>query len=135
MLEIGQFVQTVEIVTSERVETFASVSGDMNPIHLDETYAKSSLFGQRIAHGLFVASFISSAIANKLPGPGSIYLKQDLNFKKPVYIGDTIITKVEVINVLPKGFVELNTTCSKENGEVVIVGQALVKITHKESDS
>jgi 3-hydroxybutyryl-CoA dehydratase len=111
------------------ITKFSNLSGDVNPIHLDEEYAKKTIFKTRITPGLLVASFISAVIANKLPGRGSIYLSQDLKFKRPVYINDTITTQVTITDILDeKNIVILNTKCINQKGTVVIDGSASVKV-------
>lgn len=129
-IEIGATASTVREVTAAMVEAFAEVSGDKNPIHLDEDYAKNTLFGKRIAHGILSASFISSVIANQLPGEGSIYLSQSLKFLAPVYLGDTITTTVTVTGIKPeKKIVFLKTECHNGNNKIVISGEAVIKHT------
>ncbi|MHA2248088.1 MAG: MaoC family dehydratase [Candidatus Hodarchaeales archaeon] len=126
-IEIGQKAELKRTVTEEDIEKFADVSGDRNPIHLDEEFAKKTIFQGRIAHGMLSGAFISTVLASKLPGPGSIYLKQELIFKKPIRIGDTIIIKVEVIDKDDeKERITLKTTCTNQNNEMVVDGKALV---------
>ena len=126
-IKIGQKAELKRTVTEEDIEKFADVSGDRNPIHLDEEFAKKTIFQGRIAHGMLSAAFISTVLASKLPGPGSIYLKQELIFKKPIRIGDTIIITVEVIDKDDeKERITLKTTCTNQNNEMVVDGKALV---------
>lgn len=126
-LNIGQTASVSKQITSEDIHAFAALSLDHNPIHVDEEAAQASLFGQRIAHGYYVASFISAVIARDLPGPGSIYLAQELSFKRPVFIGDTITATV-IVRDLPKpGIAKLSTECRNQAGEVVIEGLATIK--------
>ncbi len=107
---------------------FAEVSGDLNPIHLDPVEAAKSPFGERIAHGLLIASFISAVMGNDLPGPGSIYMGQTLKFLAPVHIGDVIMTSVEVIAIREdKRILTLRTECTNQEGAVVLTGEAIVK--------
>jgi 3-hydroxybutyryl-CoA dehydratase len=99
----------------------------MNPAHINEPYAQQTMFKTRIAHGMLAAGFISAVLGMRLPGPGTIYLKQDLSFKAPVLIGDTVTASVEVVDInTEKRRVTLKTTCTKQDGTVVIDGQALV---------
>lgn len=127
--EIGKRVESKKIYTTTSVKAFAELSGDFNPIHLDEKYASSTLFKKPIVHGIFIASQISELIANKLPGAGSIYLNQTLTFKNPVYHGDEITCIIEVISRNEeKNIVELSTTCINYIGEVIIEGIAIIKI-------
>lgn len=126
-LEIGATAQLTKTVTEEDIVTFAKVSTDVNPIHVDSSYAEKTRFGQKIAHGILGASFISAVIGNKLPGPGAIYLSQNLNFKAPVFIGDTVTTTGTV--VAQKGnkpIYTIKTVCTNQDDVVVIDGEAVV---------
>jgi 3-hydroxybutyryl-CoA dehydratase len=126
-IEIGQKADIRRIITDEDIKKFANVSGDRNLIHLDEEYAKKTFFQGRIAHGMFSAALISAVLANKLPGPGSIYLKQELRFIKPIRIGDTITVAVEVIKKEDeKERVILRTSCTNQHCELVVDGEATV---------
>ena len=117
----GEFTKTV---TENDIRSFASASGDVNPIHLDEDYAKASIFGGRIAHGILTAGFISAAFGNVFPGPGWIYVDQYLKFKAPVRVGDTVTaTVVATKRIVEKGFIEFTTVC-KVAGKVVLEGTA-----------
>ena len=127
-MNIGDTVSEERVVTESDIRLFSSLSGDKNKLHLDEKYAKESIFGKRVAHGLFVSSFISAVIANKLPGEGSIYLDQKLSFKKPVFINDKITTVVTVSGFPKPGLVSLTTVCKNQDGKEVIWGEALVKL-------
>jgi|TARA_B110000914_G_scaffold191049_1_gene177318 3-hydroxybutyryl-CoA dehydratase len=124
LLDIGDKASRTRTVTEEDIVNFAEVSGDHNSVHLDEEYAKNSIFGKRIAHGMLGASFISCVLANDLPGDGTIYLSQSLRFLKPISIGDEVISTVEVLSIEGKK-VKLSTTCSVE-GDNVIEGEAIV---------
>ncbi len=116
-------------ITKEAVQTFADVTGDHNPVHLDEEYAKDTMFKKCIAHGMLSAGLISKVIGTQLPGYGTIYLGQTLNFKRPVYIGDTITTVVTVQKMKPeKNILTLDTVCKNQDGKVVIDGEATVMI-------
>ena len=107
--------------------TFAAVTGDINPAHVDETFAQESIFQGKVAHGLLTASLISAVLGTRLPGPGTIYLSQDLKFRRPVRIGDTITATVEVTELIPeKNLARLKTTCANQKGELVLEGTALV---------
>lgn len=126
-IEIGQKAEIERTITDKDIMRFAEVSGDRNPVHLDEEYAKKTFFKGRIAHGMLSAAFISAVLANELPGPGSIYLKQQLNFIKPIRIGDNITIAVEVINKDDeKERVILRTFCTNQNKELVVEGEATV---------
>ena len=112
---------------------FAGVSTDVNPAHLDEEYAKGTQFGGRIAHGMLSASFISAVLANKLPGPGTIYMAQTLKFKAPVRIGDTVTATVTVNEVVvEKRRCVLESVCTV-NGKVVIEGESTMYCTTAKS--
>jgi 3-hydroxybutyryl-CoA dehydratase len=123
-LAVGMSASFRKTITETDIILFSAVSGDINPAHLDEEYAKTTMFGGRIAHGMLSAGLISAALANKLPGPGTIYLGQSLSFRAPVRIGDTVKATVTVKSVLPaKRRVVLETVCTV--GEtVVITGEA-----------
>ncbi len=126
--KIGEKRTNVVKYSTEKVEAFAKLSGDANPIHLNEEFAKKSLFGNRIVHGILVASQISSLLANELPGPGSVYLNQELKFVNPVYHGDEIICIVEVIDLNEdKNIIILDTICKNNNNLLVIIGKAIIK--------
>ncbi len=130
-LTVGQSASLQKTFTGEDVATFAAISLDTNPIHLDDAYAANSIFGKRIVHGMFTGSLISAVIANQLPGPGTIYLGQDLKFTAPVFLGDTITATVTVTALKPeKKIVTLDTTCVNQNGQTVIAGSAVVKFNH-----
>lgn len=125
-LRIGDKAEFTKQIKEEDVVLFAKISGDDNPVHLDEEYAKGTMFKQRIAHGFLAGSLISAAIAKHLPGNGTIYLNQNLKFLAPVYLNDTITAHLEVLD-FPKGTqVTLNTVCKNQEGKVVIEGTALV---------
>lgn len=113
-------------VSGEMIEGFAEVTGDKNPIHLDENYAKNSIFKSRIAHGFLVGSFISSLLGNDYPGNGTIYLSQSMKFLKPVFIGDSIKVEVEVTEITEKNWLILKTDCINQHEKTVITGEATV---------
>jgi 3-hydroxybutyryl-CoA dehydratase len=118
------------MVHDRTVEAFGELVGDKNPIHFDESYAKTTRFGRRIAHGMLSASLISAVIANKLPGPGSVYLSQTLKFTSPVFLGDELTATVTVLSVREdKPIATLETICSKADGTVVVKGEAVVAFT------
>ena len=129
MLTIGQSASFTKRITENDINAFAEVSGDHNPIHVDEEAAKKSVFGRRIAHGMLSASFISAVLGMYLPGEGTIYLGQNLKFLKPVDIGDEITAKVTVAEVVneDKGIYKLSTQCFNQKDEMVIDGEATVK--------
>lgn len=127
-LKIGQKAYVQKTFSDADVTMFAGVSMDVNPIHMSEGYAKDSLFGKRIVHGMLTASLISSVLGIQLPGPGTIYLGQELKFMAPVYLGDDITAEVEIIELREdKKIVKLNTTCRNQDGKTVVSGLATVK--------
>ena len=125
-LEIGQKASISKTDEERDVQLFAAVSGDNNPVHLDAAFAAETLFKERIAHGMFSGALISAAIACELPGPGTIYLGQQLRFTRPVKLGDTLTVELEVLEKLPKGRVRLATRVFNQNAEQVIDGEAEV---------
>jgi len=127
-LKVGMTATFAKTITEADIVLFAGVSGDNNAVHINEEFAATTPFKGRIAHGMLSASVISAAIANKLPGPGTIYMQQSLVFKAPVKAGDTVHAKVAVNRMIPeKRLVFLDTVCTVRN-TVVITGEALVKV-------
>jgi len=125
-LSVGQAAEMSRVVGAADIEAFAEVSGDINPVHLDEAYAKTTTFGERIAHGMLSAGYISALLGTRLPGPGCIYLSQSLRFRRPVKIGDLVVARVTVKTLdQARGHVTLDTVC-EVNGKTVIDGEALV---------
>ena len=128
---VGMQSTMEKIVTLEDIKKFADVSGDFNPVHLDQEFAKKTIFKGRIADGFLTASFISTVIANQLPGPGSIYLKQSLKFLAPVYINEKILIKVRIVEVnIEKSKLKLSTKCFN-NKTLVLTGEAEILIQAK----
>lgn len=125
-LTIGQTAEYSKTITEADVIGFATITGDFNPVHIDEAAAARSRFGGRIAHGMLSAGLISAAIAGKLPGPGSIYLGQTLKFTAPVRIGDTVTVTLAVVELLSRKRVRLSTICSTQTGETVCEGEATI---------
>lgn len=124
---IGQKATRTQIITDELIHAFAAISGDSNPVHLDDEYAATTRFGRRIAHGMLAASLISAVLANDLPGAGTVYLSQTLQFKAPVYPGDTVTAVIEVKSVREdKPIATLITTCVNQDNVTVLEGEALV---------
>lgn len=115
-------------VSETDVYGFAGITGDFNPLHVNAQSAKEDLFGERIVHGMLSASFISTVIAMRLPGPGTIYLGQDLKFLKPVKFGDTITAIIEIEELQERGRARLHTWVENQRQEVVVDGSALVKL-------
>ena len=127
-LSIGQSAEVERTVTEGDLYVFAGVTGDFNPVHLNEEFAAKSIFGERIAHGMLTAGFISAALGTQLPGVGCIYLSQELKFRAPVKIGDTVKTVVTVADInMDKNRVSLKTECFKQDGTLVIDGMAIMK--------
>lgn len=126
-LTVGDSAQFSKTVSETDVYLFAGITGDFNPAHVDEEYAKKTYFGTRIAHGLLPAGFISAVLGTRLPGPGSIYLRQELTFLGTVKVGDTITARVEVAEIdTTKGRVRMLTTCDNQEGKRVLTGEAVV---------
>jgi len=126
-LNIGDTAEFSKTVSESDIYQFAGITGDFNPAHMNEEYAKKTFFKTRIAHGMLSAGFISTAIGTKLPGTGSLYVKQDLRFLAPVRIGDTITARVEVVEIIAeKKRVRLKTTCINQEGTQVLDGEAVV---------
>ena len=126
-LRVGQTASFTKTVTEYDVYTFAGVTGDLNPAHINENYAKDTIFHGRIAHGMLMAGLISAVIGMQLPGPGTIYLGQELAFRAPVHIGDTITATVTIRSLNPeRGRVELETICTNQDNVQVVTGTAKV---------
>lgn len=124
---VGMTASRTHTVTDEDIQLFARVSGDDNPIHLNEDYAAQTPFGQRIAHGMYSVGIISAILGNDLPGVGTIYLGQDVKFKAPVFLGDEITATVECTNYREdKRIATFRTTVVRQDGTLVVDGQAVV---------
>ena len=130
-LQQGMTASYARTVTEADVILFAGVSGDQNPVHLNQEFAEGTRFKGRIAHGMLTASFISTVLGNKLPGPGCIYVSQNLKFKAPVRAGDTVHTRVVVLEVdMTRSRVRLETTCRV--GEVTVIeGEAVLMVPRR----
>jgi len=129
-LRVGAKSFLSKAFTEEEVFQFANISADKNPLHLDKDFGTASIFGQRIVHGMLVASLFSGLIGMELPGQGSIYLGQNLTFKNPVFIDEQVTASVEIINIREdKPIVTLRTVCINSEGKVVIEGEAVVKVS------
>jgi len=126
-VSIGQRASFTKTITEADISLFAGVTGDLNPLHVDKEFAKRTRFGERIAHGFLTAGLISAVLGTRLPGPGSIYLSQGLNFHKPVKIDDTITATVKVTAYnQERRIVTLETKCHNQDGVVVLSGEAVV---------
>lgn len=124
---LGQTAELTRSYSEKDVKLFADISGDRNPIHLNSEYAKNTRFGKRIVHGFLSGSLISAVLGNICPGEGSVYMNQNMNFLRPVFIGDTITAKVIVSAIdKEKKQMTLTTTCINQNGKIVIDGSALM---------
>lgn len=119
-IKIGMSASLTKIITDEDVRKFADLSGDNNPVHIDEDYAQKSRYKKRIAHGLMSSSFFSALFGTKLPGEGCVYVSQSLNFKRPVYLGDTVVATVTVTDTsLDSKRVFFETVCTVNNKKVI----------------
>ena len=126
-IAVGQRASYTKTVTERDIQLFAVISGDVNPVHLDEEYASTTPFEGRIAHGMITGALVSAALGMKLPGPGTIYLGQDLSFRKPVKIGDVLTVNLEVKEKRDdKRFVTIACEVENQRGETVALGDALV---------
>lgn len=128
---VGQKACINRLITEELVNQFAEVSGDYNPVHIDEDVAKNSIFGRKIAHGALVSSFISTVLGMHLPGSGTIYLKQESKFLKPVYINDVVTATAEIVEINEKHNAIIKTIVTNQDDVVVIDGEAIVKLPKK----
>ena len=132
-LKVGDSAQISKTITEEVINDFARVTGDFNPVHLDQAYAEKTFFKGRIAHGLFSVGLLSTVLGNILPGHGTIYLSQEIKFLAPVRIGDTLRAKVEVIELVPeKNRAKFRTTCINQDGKEVVDGIAWAMPPKKE---
>lgn len=127
MLKVGDSYAQSFTATDQTIRDIAKVSGDINPIYLDEAYASKSIFGRRIAHGLFCLNAISMILGNHFPGMGTILLSQSFEYKAPVYIGDVITVEVTVTEAMPKGVYLLSVVCQDQNRRKVLTGISKVK--------
>jgi 3-hydroxybutyryl-CoA dehydratase len=125
-MSVGDTAEFSKTVSESDIYLYAGISGDFNPAHIDEAYASGTFFKTRIAHGMLTAGFISAVLGTKLPGPGAIYLKQELTFLAAVRIGDTITAKAEVLEIMDKNRVRIKTYCVNQDGAKVLDGEALV---------
>jgi len=130
-LSVGQTASFAKTVTEADVVAFAGISGDFNPVHINEEFAQGTPFKGRIAHGMLSAAFISTVFGTRLPGPGSIYVAQSLKFKAPVRIGDTVTAHVELIALVPeRKFATFKTTATVD-GKVVLEGEATLRVERR----
>jgi 3-hydroxybutyryl-CoA dehydratase len=126
-IRVGDTSEFTKTVSESDIYLYAGITGDTNPAHINEEYAKGTFFKTRVAHGMLSAGFISTVLGNKLPGAGTIYVKQELTFMAPVHMGDTITARVEVIEIISeKNRVRLRTYCVNQDGTTILDGEALV---------
>ncbi len=134
-LSAGMTAVFAKTVTEADIVLFAGISGDINPVHLNHEFATETMFEGRIAHGMLTASFISTVIGTKLPGPGAIYLKQSLNFKAPVRAGDTVRARVTIREVIAEKRRIVLDTVATTGDTVVLDGEALVLVPSRKARS
>jgi 3-hydroxybutyryl-CoA dehydratase len=127
-LAVGMTVSIQNTVSEQDVIDFARVSGDYNPLHMDEAYAKTTIFGTRIAHGALTASYISAVLGNDLPGPGAVFMDLNLKFVRPVRIGDTVVSTAEVIEMIERGCRVKLSVKGEVEGKIVMRGDATVMV-------
>ena len=126
-LGVGETAEFAKTISETDIYLYAGITGDFNPAHINVEYAKNTFFKARIAHGMLAAGLISALLGTKLPGPGTIYLRQSLNFLAPVRIGDTITARVEIIEMLTeKNRVRFKTECVNQDGTAILDGEAVV---------
>jgi len=126
-VRIGDTAELSKTISESDVYLYAGITGDFNPAHINEPYAAGTVFRTRIVHGMLLAGFICSVVGTQLPGPGTIYVRQELNFSAPVRIGDTITARVEVLEIIPAtNRLRLKTICVNQDGAVVLHGEAIV---------
>ena len=126
-IQLGDTASFTKTLSEGDIYLFAGITGDLNPAHVDAVSAAKGMFKQRIAHGMLSASFISTVLAMKLPGPGTIYVSQEAQFRAPVFIGDTVTAKAECIEKLePRKWLKFHTTVSNQDGKLVVDGHAVV---------
>ena len=131
-LSIGQSAELVRVASDEAVNAFAAISGDTNPLHLDQAFAETTQFKPRVAHGMLSGSYISAVLGTHLPGPGGVYLSQTLAFKRPVHIGDEVTARVTITAIDEKrGHVTLKTVCVVD-GKPVVQGEAVMIVPKRD---
>jgi 3-hydroxybutyryl-CoA dehydratase len=127
--EVGERAQISKVISEDDILSFARITGDHNPVHIDPEFASKTRFGGRIAHGILSAGLISAVLGTRLPGPGSIYLSQSLKFVRPIWIGDTLTAEVEVVDWDPvKRIIRLSTRCFNQGDEDVLTGEAVLLV-------
>jgi 3-hydroxybutyryl-CoA dehydratase len=130
---VGEKASLTKTISEADIHMFAGITGDLNPLHVNEEYAKTTIFKGRVAHGILTAGLISAVLGTKLPGPGAVYLSQTLRFTAPVRIGDTITASAEVIEKIgEKSRIRLRTICINQEGKVVVEGEATTMLKRPE---
>ena len=133
-MKIGMSAENTMVVSGAKIDTFAELSGDFNPIHVDEEFAKTTMFGGRIAHGALSASLISAILGNDLPGPGAIFVELNMRFRRPAMMGDEVVARAEVVEINERtGRVKMKVSCSV-NGKQIIRGDAGVMVPKRPKD-
>ena len=131
-IEIGLHASLENTVAESDIASFAKITGDRNPVHLDEAFAANTAFKSRISHGMLTAGYISAVFGMRLPGPGAIYVSQTLNFRRPVRIDDRITTTVKAIELLPqKRCVRFECVCTNADGKAVLEGEAMLMVPER----
>ncbi|MBP2652026.1 MAG: MaoC domain protein dehydratase [Firmicutes bacterium] len=126
-VKVGETASMTKTISEHDIYTYAGLTGDFNPIHVNSEFAKQSSFGERIAHGLLVAGLFSAIIGTRLPGANTVYLKQELKFKNPVKIGDTVTARVEVLEKIERAnWLIMRTLATNQNGVVLLDGKATI---------
>lgn len=127
-IKVGDSASFSKTIKESDIAKYAALTGDFNPVHMNAEYAKESFFKERVAHGMLVSGFISAVVGNQLPGPNTIYLGQELSFKAPVKIGDTVTAEATVLEKRDeKRIIKLKTTVTNQRGEIVVDGSAVTK--------
>lgn len=125
--KVGDSDSVTVVITDEMVRAFAALSGDDNPVHLDDAYASKTRFGRRIAHGMLLGGLLSRVAGTKIPGPGTIVISQDIRYKEPCFIGDTVTAEIKILHMrADKPVIKIASRVTNQNGEVLIDGGAIV---------
>jgi 3-hydroxybutyryl-CoA dehydratase len=128
-LTVGMAAERTRVISDALVRAYAELTEDFNPLHVDDEIANKSRFGGRIAHGMLSAGLVSAVLGMDMPGPGALWLTQSIKFTRPVMVGDTLTTRVEVIELMPaKRRARLATTCRNQKGETTLDGEALIQM-------
>jgi acyl dehydratase len=131
IIKPGDRYQATHTITDQEIRAFAQVSGDTNPIHLDDAYAAQTPFKKRIAHGMYLGGIISGILGTKFPGPGTLYLSQNFHFLRPAFVGETVTIQITAADVrLDKPIVRFEMKVLNQNGDTVLTGEAVTKVPH-----